>query len=127
MVLALFSPFAPLHYFPSIAYCVSRRERVELMCLHRLFWSLTAGGTDGLFFLFFFLLGGRTAWSSSVIVQGRKFAARYWYDGAFVNNAQEDAAEVALIVLDPSNHQALATTTDYSGQLYPQQSHQRSL
>ena len=69
--------------------------------------------------LSFFLLGGRTAWSSSVIVQGKTFAARYWYDGPFVNNALEDAAEVALIILDPDNHQALATT-NYSGQLYPQ-------
>lgn len=43
----------PLRYFPSIAYCVPRHERVELVYLHRLFWSLTVGGTDGLFFPFF--------------------------------------------------------------------------
>ncbi|KAL1302176.1 hypothetical protein AAFC00_002607 [Neodothiora populina] len=40
--------------------------------------------------------GGRTAWSSTVEVDGRKHRARYWYDGACVNNAREDAAEVAL-------------------------------
>ncbi len=40
--------------------------------------------------------GGRTAWSSTVTVQGQNIAARYWYDGQFINNAKEDAAEVAL-------------------------------
>ncbi|KAI9732577.1 MAG: hypothetical protein M1834_003913 [Cirrosporium novae-zelandiae] len=40
--------------------------------------------------------GGRTAWSSTVTVQGKSIQARYWYDGAYVNNAKEDAAEVAL-------------------------------
>jgi hypothetical protein len=30
-------------------------------------------------------------------VQGRNIAARYWYDGQFLNNAKEDAAEVALM------------------------------
>lgn len=43
------------------------------------------------------MLGGRTAWSSTVTVQGRNIAARYWYDGQFINNAKEDAAEVALM------------------------------
>jgi hypothetical protein len=42
------------------------------------------------------LTGGRTAWSSTVTVQGQAIAARYWYDGQYVNNAKEDAAEVAL-------------------------------
>jgi len=32
-----------------------------------------------------------------VTVQGRNIAARYWYDGQFLNNAKEDAAEVALM------------------------------
>lgn len=40
--------------------------------------------------------GGRTAWSSTVTVQGQNISARYWYDGQYVNNAKEDAAEVAL-------------------------------
>ena len=40
--------------------------------------------------------GGRTAWSSIVEVNGSKHQARYWYDGSWVNNAREDAAEVAL-------------------------------
>ncbi|ESZ94666.1 hypothetical protein SBOR_4917 [Sclerotinia borealis F-4128] len=40
--------------------------------------------------------GGRTAWSSTVTVQGQNIAARFWYDGQYVNNAKEDAAEVAL-------------------------------
>ena len=28
-------------------------------------------------------------------VNGKNLAARYWYDGQFLNNAKEDAAEVA--------------------------------
>ncbi|PWY64773.1 hypothetical protein BO70DRAFT_433533 [Aspergillus heteromorphus CBS 117.55] len=49
--------------------------------------------------------GGRTAWSTSVTIQSPtslyplKFNARYFYDGT--NNAQEDAAEVALGKLPP--------------------------
>ncbi|KAI9933442.1 hypothetical protein ASPWEDRAFT_174603 [Aspergillus wentii DTO 134E9] len=39
--------------------------------------------------------GGRTAWSSTVTVQNRNLPARYWYDGQYLNNAKEDAAEVA--------------------------------
>ncbi|KAF1813166.1 hypothetical protein P152DRAFT_370651, partial [Eremomyces bilateralis CBS 781.70] len=42
------------------------------------------------------IAGGRTAWSSSVEVQGTKFNARFWYDGAFVEQSKEDCAEVAL-------------------------------
>ncbi|CAD0094801.1 unnamed protein product [Aureobasidium vineae] len=42
------------------------------------------------------LMSGRTAWSSVVEVNGCKHQARYWYDGDWVNNAREDAAEVAL-------------------------------
>lgn len=83
---------------------------------HRLFWILTAGDTDNL--LFWILLGGRTAWSSKVLVQGHEIAARYFYDGDHVNNAREDAAERALIFLSPKAHQAIATTK-YEGQLYP--------
>jgi len=40
--------------------------------------------------------GSRTAWSCVVVVQGRSIRGRYWYDGQFLNNAREDAAEVAL-------------------------------
>ena len=40
--------------------------------------------------------GGRTAWSSTVEVQGMTFQARFWYDGQFVHNAKEDAAQSAL-------------------------------
>ncbi|KAI9748524.1 MAG: hypothetical protein M1815_003193 [Lichina confinis] len=40
--------------------------------------------------------GGRTAWSSTVRIQGQEVSARYWYDGGYINNAKEDAAEVAL-------------------------------
>ncbi|KAL2262869.1 hypothetical protein VTK26DRAFT_9195 [Humicola hyalothermophila] len=40
--------------------------------------------------------GGRTAWSSAVTVFGKSLQARFWYDGKYINNAKEDAAEVAL-------------------------------
>lgn len=50
--------------------------------------------------------GGRTAWSCTVTVQPGNSAssqqilqARFWYDGEFLNNAREDAAEVALLRL----------------------------
>ncbi|TKA81963.1 hypothetical protein B0A49_02541 [Cryomyces minteri] len=40
--------------------------------------------------------GGRTAWSSRVVVQGREIEARFWYDGDYVAQAKEDAAREAL-------------------------------
>ncbi|GAB7339830.1 hypothetical protein MBLNU457_6370t2 [Dothideomycetes sp. NU457] len=40
--------------------------------------------------------GGRTAWSSTVSINGQGYSARYWYAGDHANNAREDAAEVAL-------------------------------
>ncbi len=43
--------------------------------------------------------GGRTAWSSKVVVDGHCLAARYWYDGRYLNNAKEDVAEVAFLWL----------------------------
>lgn len=108
ITLVLFFPFPLFVIFPAL----------PIVCLGMKGWSLCIftdfSGVWQLvvlmaYFSLFFLLGGRTAWSSSVIVQGKTFAARYWYDGPFVNNALEDAAEVALIILDPDNHQALAT------------------
>lgn len=41
-------------------------------------------------------LGGRTAWSSVVMVQGIQYSARFWYEGSHLEQAHEDAAEVAL-------------------------------
>ena len=52
--------------------------------------------------------GGRTAWSSTVTIQGQNIAARYWYDGQYVNNAKEDAAEVALMKLNSRPTVAIA-------------------
>ncbi|KAJ6264351.1 hypothetical protein Dda_0496 [Drechslerella dactyloides] len=40
--------------------------------------------------------GGRTAWSATVDIGGNTIQARYWYDGNYLANAKEDAAEVAL-------------------------------
>ena len=48
-------------------------------------------------------IGGRTAWSSTVTVYGSVHSARFWYDGKNVNNAKEDAAEVALQWLSNSS------------------------
>ncbi|UNI22618.1 hypothetical protein JDV02_008488 [Purpureocillium takamizusanense] len=47
--------------------------------------------------------GGRTAWSSRVIVHGKTVEARYWYDGKNLNNAREDAAECAFNWLSASS------------------------
>ncbi|KAI1186600.1 hypothetical protein F5B17DRAFT_431373 [Nemania serpens] len=52
--------------------------------------------------------GGRTAWSSVVVVCGKRIEARYWYDGNNLNNAREDAAEVALTWL--ANNSGLSST-----------------
>ncbi|KAF2671543.1 hypothetical protein BT63DRAFT_453939 [Microthyrium microscopicum] len=50
--------------------------------------------------------GGRTAWSAAVEVNGAPYLARYWYDGNFITNAKEDAAQVALERLEtPEQHQ----------------------
>lgn len=61
--------------------------------------------------------GGRTAWSSTVTVQGQNISARYWYDGQYINNAKEDAAEVALKII---LNQPPRASTVFPGQVYPQ-------
>ncbi|KAK3902284.1 hypothetical protein C8A05DRAFT_34038 [Staphylotrichum tortipilum] len=53
--------------------------------------------------------GGRTAWSSTVTVYGSVHSARFWYDGKNVNNAKEDAAEVALQWLNASSSSSSTT------------------
>ncbi|KAK3503985.1 hypothetical protein B0T13DRAFT_146721 [Neurospora crassa] len=40
--------------------------------------------------------GGRTAWSCRVEVGGELIQARFWFDGKNLENAKEDAAELAL-------------------------------
>ncbi|KAK3402198.1 hypothetical protein B0T20DRAFT_476301 [Sordaria brevicollis] len=40
--------------------------------------------------------GGRTAWSCRVEVNGEIINARFWFDGKNLDNAKEDAAEMAL-------------------------------
>lgn len=58
--------------------------------------------------------GGRTAWSATVTIQNQNIAARYWYDGQYLNNAKEDAAEVACTKLrNPSITQAQSTTPQF--------------
>jgi len=56
--------------------------------------------------------GGRTAWSSSVAFGPHVIKSRFMYDGANINNAREDAAEVAYNSLNsgllPQAHRASA-------------------
>jgi hypothetical protein len=47
--------------------------------------------------------GGRTAWSYTVDVEDWNVPARFWYDGANISNAREDAAEVMLTRLKSPN------------------------
>lgn len=59
--------------------------------------------------------GGRTAWSATVTVRDKNLAARYWYDGQFLNNAKEDAAEVACTqIRNPSITQQPTQYNQYS-------------
>lgn len=57
-------------------------------------------------------IGGRTAWSATVTINGQNVAARYWYDGQYLNNAKEDAAEVACTKL---RNPALSSSTSRGG------------
>ncbi|KAK0672940.1 hypothetical protein QBC41DRAFT_151607 [Cercophora samala] len=59
--------------------------------------------------------GGRTAWSSRVTVYGVTHDARFWYDGKHVNNAKEDAAEVAYKWLNGSSSNPSSPSTTRSG------------
>ncbi|EGX93241.1 hypothetical protein CCM_04613 [Cordyceps militaris CM01] len=56
------------------------------------------------------VLGGRTAWSSRVTVQGKVLSARFWYDGRNLNNAKEDAAECAVNWLTSNTGPTTSTT-----------------
>ncbi|OAQ99056.1 hypothetical protein LLEC1_02874 [Akanthomyces lecanii] len=58
-------------------------------------------------------IGGRTAWSSTVEVQGHHVNARFWYDGRNLNNAKEDAAECAVnwLTSNSSNSTPASTTS----------------
>ena len=40
-------------------------------------------------------IGIRTAWSSSVIVQGREYRASLWRDYRYLEQSREEAAEMA--------------------------------
>ncbi|KAL1841879.1 hypothetical protein VTJ49DRAFT_6478 [Mycothermus thermophilus] len=55
--------------------------------------------------------GGRTAWSSRVNVYGAVHSARFWYDGKNLNNAKEDAAEVALMWLNGGQSSSSAASS----------------
>lgn len=63
--------------------------------------------------------GGRTAWSCDVQVLDKSYRSRFWYDGAYLNNAKEDAAEVALqqmgIIETPAAQRARNSQSQMSG------------
>ncbi|KAF2423512.1 hypothetical protein EJ08DRAFT_449117 [Tothia fuscella] len=69
--------------------------------------------------------GGRTAWSSTVEVEGRLVPARFWYDGQYVHNAREDAAEVAYQKINNGTlHSPTGTPAQPQNQQQQQQQHQ---
>ncbi|KAF2188637.1 hypothetical protein K469DRAFT_565394, partial [Zopfia rhizophila CBS 207.26] len=57
--------------------------------------------------------GGRTAWSSLAVVQGIPYSARFWYDGAYMEQAREDAAEVAMRHLTGTQTTSASQSTTY--------------
>ncbi|KAK3349928.1 hypothetical protein B0T25DRAFT_570525 [Lasiosphaeria hispida] len=58
--------------------------------------------------------GGRTAWSSKVVICGQTFSARFWYDGKNLNNAKEDAAELALSMLTTPGEESRSPVSNRS-------------
>jgi hypothetical protein len=64
------------------------------------------------------MTGGRTAWSSTVEVQGITIPARFWYDGQYIHNAKEDAAEVALQRIESGYFSQQNTATSQAWQGY---------
>ncbi|RDA83299.1 hypothetical protein CP532_5744 [Ophiocordyceps camponoti-leonardi (nom. inval.)] len=79
--------FTPTEPTPSVSH--SWRERLEEVCRK-------ADIPPPVFQFVSDRRGGRTAWSSKVVVHGKTLQARFWYDGKNLNNATEDAAECAL-------------------------------
>ncbi|KAE8148399.1 hypothetical protein BDV25DRAFT_18888 [Aspergillus avenaceus] len=61
--------------------------------------------------------GGRTAWSSYVTLPGRQLQGRYWYDGAYIDNAKEDAAEVAMIFINRAQSQQSKSSPPFPGSI----------
>ncbi|KAB8067586.1 hypothetical protein BDV29DRAFT_185889 [Aspergillus leporis] len=74
---------------------ISWQDQLKSLCWGRKFSEPT-------FKIFTERRGGRTAWTCVVSVQGVQYPAQFWYDGNYINNAREDAAEKALNVLNGS-------------------------
>jgi len=71
--------------------------------------------------------GSRTAWSRSVEVGGQVFTARYWWDGTYIHNANEDAAEVALERLEAAQQMLVSQQQQFhQHQQYLQQQYYHS-
>jgi len=64
--------------------------------------------------------GGRTAWSSAVDVHGSTYNACFWYDGKYIENAKEDAANVAIERMEAARQLLMQQQ-----QLVQQQQHQQ--
>lgn len=58
--------------------------------------------------------GIRTAWSSSVIVNGREFRATLWRDYRYLDQSREEAAEVAYKFLTGASSQSSQYSHPYS-------------
>ncbi|KAF2474917.1 uncharacterized protein BDR25DRAFT_311315 [Lindgomyces ingoldianus] len=59
--------------------------------------------------------GKRTAWSSSVWVQGREYRAVLWRDVRYIEHCREEAAKLALDALSASATTYYAYGRAYSG------------
>jgi hypothetical protein len=78
---------------PTLLFISDLRGRIILVSIYRDDPYVVAD-------LFISYIGGRTAWSSEISVNGQVFKARFWYNG--FKNAREDAAEVAIKAIQAS-------------------------
>ncbi|KAF1926493.1 uncharacterized protein M421DRAFT_7096 [Didymella exigua CBS 183.55] len=61
--------------------------------------------------------GGRTAWSTIAVINNTQYPARFWYDGSRIEQAKEDAAEIALCNLKKSLERQRPSASQYQRSL----------
>jgi hypothetical protein len=61
--------------------------------------------------------GGRTAWSTIAVINNTQYPARFWYDGSRIEQAKEDAAEMALGVLKKIHEKQRRSASHYQHSL----------
>lgn len=61
--------------------------------------------------------GGRTAWSTIAVINNIQYPARFWYDGSRIEQAKEDAAEVALGLLKKAHEKQRQSASHYQHSL----------